>query len=174
VQQDYFIGFLDVFRISVIPLFYPVRVRFTLFMINHFFHIQISNFALNIDHHQLNAICMDITLNPIATITNKRDTPTDDFWGDTISEITLLPHIPEEAFKGIEDFSHLEIIYFFDQVDQNKIVLSGRPRGNSAWPEMGIFCQRKKDRPNHLGLCTVELIEHTGRSIKVKYLDAID
>jgi len=117
---------------------------------------------------------MDITLKPIATISNKRPNPTDDFWGDTISEITLLPHIPEEAFKGIEDFSHLEIIYYFNKVDQNKIVYSGKPRGNPAWPEMGIFCQRKKDRPNQLGLCTVELIEHTGRTIKVKYLDAID
>ena len=117
---------------------------------------------------------MDITLKPIATINNTRLTPTDDFWGDTISEITLLPHIPEEAFKGIEDFSHLEVIYYFDKVDQNKIVYSGRPRDNPAWPKMGIFCQRKKDRPNQLGLCTVELVEHKGRTIKVKYLDAID
>ena len=60
---------------------------------------------------------MQITLHPIATITNKRTTPTDDFWGDTISEITLLPHIPEDAFKGIETFSHLEVIYYFDKVD---------------------------------------------------------
>jgi tRNA-Thr(GGU) m(6)t(6)A37 methyltransferase TsaA len=117
---------------------------------------------------------MDITLKPIATVTNKRESPTDDFWGDTISEITLLPHIPETAFNRIEDFSHLEIIYFFDKVDVDKIVFSGRPRGNPSWPEMGIFCQRKKDRPNQLGLCTVELVEHSGRSIKVKYLDAID
>jgi tRNA (adenine37-N6)-methyltransferase len=117
---------------------------------------------------------MDITLKPIATITNKRETPTDDFWGDTISEITLLSHIPQTAFNRIEDFSHLEIIYFFDKVETDNIVFSGRPRGNPTWPEVGIFCQRKKDRPNQLGLCTVELVEHSGRSIKVKYLDAIN
>src|SRR5580704_5824524 len=117
---------------------------------------------------------MDIILTRIATVANKRNTPTDDFWGDTISEIILLPHIPEEAFEGIEDFSHLEIIYFFDKADESKIVFSGRPRGNPAWPETGIFCQRKKDRPNHLGLCTVELIGHAGRTIRVKFLDAIN
>jgi len=117
---------------------------------------------------------MQITLHPMATVTNKRPTPTDDFWCDTISVITLLPHIPEEAFKGIEAFSHLEIIYYFDKADPAKIVYSGNPRGNPAWPEMGIFAQRKKDRPNQLGLCTVELMGHTGRTIKVKYLDAID
>jgi tRNA-Thr(GGU) m(6)t(6)A37 methyltransferase TsaA len=117
---------------------------------------------------------MDIILQPIATVSNNRLTPTDDFWGDVISEITLLPHIPENAFIGIGQFSHLEILYYFDKVDKSKIVYSGHPRGNPDWPEMGIFCQRKKDRPNQLGLCTVELVEHTGRTIKVKYLDAIE
>ncbi len=64
------------------------------------------------------------------------------FGGDTISEIILRPHIPEEAFEGIEDFSHLEIIYFFDKADESKIVFSGRPEpgANLAWPETGIFC----------------------------------
>jgi tRNA-Thr(GGU) m(6)t(6)A37 methyltransferase TsaA len=117
---------------------------------------------------------MEIYVEPVAIVNNTRLTPTDDFWGDVISEITLLPHIPENAFIGIEQFSHLEILYYFDEVDQSKIVYSGHPRGNKDWPEMGIFCQRKKDRPNQLGLCTVELVEHTGRTIKVKYLDAIE
>lgn len=117
---------------------------------------------------------MNINLKPVAIVTNKRDSPTDDYWGDTISEITLQAHIPESAFNNIEEFSHLEIIYYFDQVNPEKILFSGHPRGNPSWPDMGIFGQRKKDRPNQLGLCTVELIEHTGRTIKVKYLDAID
>ena len=117
---------------------------------------------------------MDITLQPIATIHNKRTTATDDFWGDTISEITLLPHIPAEAFNNIEDFSQLEIIYYFDKAEESKVVFSGRPRGNPDYPDVGIFAQRKKDRPNHIGLCTVELIEHKGNTIKVKFLDAID
>ena len=117
---------------------------------------------------------MQIALEPIATVSNKRDTPTDDFWGDTISEITLLPHIPAAAFDNIELFSHLEIIYYFDKADDRQTVFSGRPRGNPAYPEMGIFAQRKKDRPNHIGLCTVQLLRHSGDTITVKYLDAID
>jgi tRNA (adenine37-N6)-methyltransferase len=117
---------------------------------------------------------MQISLHPIATVTNKRDAPTNDFWGDTFSEITLLPHIPEDAFMGIEEFSHLEIIFYFDKVNKEKIIFSGHPRGNPEWPVVGIFAQRKKDRPNQIGLCTVELIEHTGATIKVKYLDAIN
>jgi len=117
---------------------------------------------------------MHIHLQPIATVKNNRDKLIDDFWGDVISEITLLPPIPDQAFDRIEDFSHLEIIYYFDQVQESKIVYSGRPRGNPDWPETGIFAQRKKDRPNQIGLCTVELVERSGNTIKVKYLDAIN
>ncbi len=110
----------------------------------------------------------------MAIVKNSRTAATDDFWGSVISEIVLLDHIPTEAFENIELFSHLEVIYYFDRVDKAKIVYAGRPRGNPDYPVMGIFSQRKKDRPNQIGLCTVELIEHSGRSIKVKYLDAID
>jgi tRNA-Thr(GGU) m(6)t(6)A37 methyltransferase TsaA len=113
-------------------------------------------------------------IQPIATVKNSRKTPTDDHWENIIAEIELAEHIPTEAFDRLEDFSHLEIIYSFDQVKENDIVFAGHPRGNPAWPRVGIFGQRKKDRPNTIGLSTVELLAHNGRSITVKYLDAID
>ena len=117
---------------------------------------------------------MNILLKPLAFVSNKRPEATDDFWGEVISEISLADEIPTEAFDNIESFSHLEIIYYFDKVDPQAIVFSGRPRGNPAYTMMGIFAQRKKDRPNCIGLCTVELISHQGRSIMVRNLDAID
>jgi tRNA (adenine37-N6)-methyltransferase len=117
---------------------------------------------------------MEVKLKPIATVRNSRKTPVDDNWEEIISEIELAGHIPTEAFESISDFSHLEIIYYFDKVKQEDIVYSGRPRGNPAYPLVGIFGQRKKDRPNTIGLCTVELLEHNGRVLKVKFLDAID
>jgi len=100
--------------------------------------------------------------------------PIDDNWEEIIAEIELADDIPTEAFQNISDFSHLEIIYYFDKVDPPSIVFSGRPRGNPAYPITGIFGQRKKDRPNTIGLCTVELLAHNRRSLTVKYLDAID
>lgn len=117
---------------------------------------------------------MEISLKPIAKVKNSRTEPIDDHWEAVIAEIELANHIPTEAFENISDFSHLEIIYYFDKVKSQDIVFSGRPRGNPNYPVTGIFAQRKKDRPNTIGLCTVELLEHTGRTIKVKYLDAID
>jgi tRNA-Thr(GGU) m(6)t(6)A37 methyltransferase TsaA len=117
---------------------------------------------------------MNINLTSVATIKNSRLTPVDDYWKEIISEIELVEHIPVEAFEGILQFSHLEIIYSFDQVPVDTIVFSGRPRGNPDYPLTGIFAQRKKDRPNTIGLCTVELLDHKGRSITVRYLDAIN
>lgn len=111
---------------------------------------------------------------PIAFVKNSRTTPTDDNWANIVSEIRLAGHIPADALLHLTDFSHLDIIYFFDKVSDDKIVFSGRPRGNPNYPVTGIFAQRKKDRPNRLGLCTVELISIHERTLTVKRLDAID
>jgi tRNA-Thr(GGU) m(6)t(6)A37 methyltransferase TsaA len=115
-----------------------------------------------------------ISVEPIAFVKNTRTQVIDDQWNEIISEIVLADHIPTEAFNHISDFSHLEIIFFFDKVKPEDIVFSGRPRGNPDFPSVGIFAQRKKDRPNTIGLTTVELVTHNGRMIKVKSLDAIN
>ncbi len=117
---------------------------------------------------------MDIVLHPVAFIRNSRTDLSDDFWGTIISEIELAEGIPADAFNGIDAFSHLEIIFHFNQSDPSKIVFSGHPRGNTNWPHVGIFAQRKKDRPNALGLTIAEFIKREGNKIWVRNLDAID
>ncbi len=117
---------------------------------------------------------MEIKLLPVATVHNSRIAATDDFWGSVITEITLVPGIPEAAFSNIEMFSHVDVIYYFDKADDKDVAYYGRPRGNAAYPEMGIYAQRKKDRPNHIGLCTAELLAHNGSTIIVRGLDAIE
>jgi len=117
---------------------------------------------------------MQITLKPVAFVKNSRAVPTDDFWGSIISEIELADGVPTETLNSIETFSHLEIIYHFDKLKADEMVYAGHPRGNKSYPYTGIFAQRKKDRPNAIGLCTVELLSHNGRTITVKNLDAID
>ena len=87
---------------------------------------------------------MDILVEPIAFVRNSRRDPSDDFWGGVISEIELAAEIPEEAFSEIGLFSHLEIIYFFDRTDVAKLDFARRPRGNAAWPLMGIFAHISK------------------------------
>ncbi len=117
---------------------------------------------------------MNIVLQPIAFVKNTRTDLSDDYWGSIISEIELAVGIPAKAFNGIDEFSHLEIIFHFDKSDKSKAVFFGHPRGNTNWPEVGIYAQRKKDRPNAIGITMVELVKREDNKIWVKYLDAID
>jgi tRNA-Thr(GGU) m(6)t(6)A37 methyltransferase TsaA len=117
----------------------------------------------------------EMTLKSIGTVHNTRRGLDDDRWGNIVSEIKLDESLPAESLEGIETFSHAEIIFFFDQVaDQEEIPMSRHPRGNKDWPKVGIFAQRNKDRPNHLGLTIVSVVKREGRSLFVKGLDAVD
>ncbi len=112
-------------------------------------------------------------LEPIAFVRNNRKEPVDDNWKNVLSEIELIDEIPEECFAGIEEFSHLEIIYYFHKSDKT-LLGSEHPRENPDLPKVGVFAQRKKDRPNHLGSTIVNLINREGRILIVSHLDAID
>ncbi len=114
-----------------------------------------------------------IIMKPVGIVRNHRKGTEDDDWGLVESVIELSEHLSDEALEGIEDFSHLEIIYYFDQSVET-LTGSGHPRGNTSWPRVGIFAQRKKDRPNHIGTSMVRLIGRKGRKILVQRLDAID
>ena len=117
----------------------------------------------------------EFTVTPIAFVKNNRVEAIDDNWGSIISEIVLVDDIPDHALDGIDSFSHLEIIFVFDRVRKEDIVHgSSHPRGMENYPRVGIFAQRKKDRPNLIGSTIVELISREGRSVLVRRLDAID
>ncbi len=118
----------------------------------------------------------EIRLKPIGWVRTDRKHPEDDFWGGTLSFIDLDPkQFNTEALMGLEAFSHLEIIYYFHQVEPSKIQTSARhPRNNPLWPRVGIFSQRAKGRPNRLGLSRCVLLEKTGLTLKVQNLDALD
>jgi len=116
-----------------------------------------------------------ITLSPIAIVKNNRKVIEDDNWGKSISVIELLDPLTEEALDGIEAFSHAEIIFFFDQVAESSIEYGSRhPRNNPDWPRVGILAQRGKNRPNRLGASIVRILGHSGRTLTVEGLDALD
>jgi tRNA-Thr(GGU) m(6)t(6)A37 methyltransferase TsaA len=115
----------------------------------------------------------EITLTPIAFVRNNRKDLSDDNWGEIDSDIGLAENLPAECFDSIESFSHLEIIFHLDK-STKQVFGSEHPRENHNWPKVGIFAQRKKDRPNHIGLTTVKLLKKEGRTLTVSNLDAID
>jgi len=99
----------------------------------------------------------------------------DDDWGEVEATISLLPPFEPESLAGLTEFSHLEVLYLFHEVDSASVCNGARhPRGRPDWPLVGIFAQRAKDRPNRLGLTTAELIGVEGTSIRLRGLDALD
>lgn len=119
---------------------------------------------------------MTIEMTPIGRVEGGRDVPEDDDWGESRARVVLDPaRFDDEALMGLETFSHAEIVYVFDKVTDDQIVSGARhPRGNKAWPRVGIFAQRGKNRPNRIGVTICEVVAVKGRTLEVRGLDAID
>ena len=116
-----------------------------------------------------------IALEPIGYVRSRRTDLRDDGWGDVTARIELTEQLGPECLEGLEDFSHAEVIFHFDRVPESAIARGMRhPRGNAAWPRVGIFAQRGKDRPNRLGTTIVEIKGREGRVLTVVGLDAVE
>ncbi|MCU1398702.1 MAG: tRNA ((37)-N6)-methyltransferase TrmO [Acidimicrobiales bacterium] len=114
-------------------------------------------------------------VHAVGTVTSTRDEAIDDNWGSVQATITLLDPYGPESLLGLAEFSHIEVLYVFDRVDPLTVNRGARvPRNNPAWPSVGIFAQRAKNRPNRLGLATCEVVSVEGSTIVVRGLDAID
>lgn len=86
-----------------------------------------------------------------------------------ISDIEVFPQY-EEGLRGIEGYSHLIVLYWFDRARRDKL-LAKPPHTDE---ELGVFATRSPNRPNPIGFCVVDLIERNGRNLKVSGLDALD
>jgi tRNA-Thr(GGU) m(6)t(6)A37 methyltransferase TsaA len=115
------------------------------------------------------------TITPVAWVGSTRVEPSDDNWDAEAATITLDDALPEESLTGLDEFSHLEVLFYFHKADPDKVEPGLRhPRNNPDWPKVGVFARRGKNRPNHLGLSVVKLIKREGRTLHVEGLDAID
>ena len=100
--------------------------------------------------------------------------PIDENWAQVIAEIQLID-VLAPGLTGIEQFSHLVIVFFMHRYTFGPAAdLVRRPQERVDMPEVGIFAQRAKHRPNPIGITAVELIEVRGPVLVVKGLDAID
>jgi tRNA-Thr(GGU) m(6)t(6)A37 methyltransferase TsaA len=118
----------------------------------------------------------EYTVRPIGHVSSARSARIDDDWGSVESVIRLdESRFTPDSVAGLEEFSHVVVIFLFDQFDEATVTLGARhPRGNEAWPKVGIFAQRASSRPNRLGVTTCELIGVDGLDVRVRGLDAID
>lgn len=112
-------------------------------------------------------------LSTIAIVTNDRDTLEDDSWGGVVSEITLVGDLSADLLKGLDTFSHVEILFYFHLLPEGRTDPPTRsPRNNPKWPELGLLAQRSAHHPNPLGMTTVRLLQVSERTITVQGLDA--
>lgn len=65
----------------------------------------------------------------------------------------------EDALRGIEDFSHLWLIWQFSQAVREGWSPTVRPPRLGGNTRMGVFATRSPFRPNSLGLSCVRLLE---------------
>ncbi len=116
------------------------------------------------------------SLTPIGVVRSSRDAAIDDDWDAVTAVIELdAAQLDADATQGLEAFSHIEVVFLFDQVAPDKVCRGSRhPRGNTAWPRVGILAQRAKDRPNRIGLTTCRVLRVDGLHIEVAGLDAIE
>ena len=64
----------------------------------------------------------------------------------------------KEALRGIEDFSHLWLIWNFSKAERDEWSPTVRPPRLGGNKRMGVFATRAPYRPNPIGLSSVKLI----------------
>lgn len=117
---------------------------------------------------------MKIEIEPIGYVRNEVNERKDVAWGEDTSSIVLESEYIS-GLKGLEDFSHVIIIYHLDKAQYDKTKhLQRRPQNREDMPLVGIFSQRGKDRPNRIGMTSVEVVSVTEDTLVVRGLDAID
>jgi len=113
-------------------------------------------------------------MRPIGFVKSPVTEQTDENWGEVVSEI-VLDEIYARGLQGLTQFSHVLVVFFMHQAKFNPASdLVRRPQGRADMPELGIFAQRAKHRPNPIGITAVPLINIDGNVLKIKGLDAID
>ncbi|WP_433064666.1 SAM-dependent methyltransferase [Dactylosporangium sp. CS-033363] len=114
-------------------------------------------------------------ITPIGTVHNDRtDIQHTDNWGAVRSTIVVDERFGDACLQGLEDFSHVEVLFVFDRFEDAGDYREPRPyRGRQDLPPVGIFAGRGPRRPNRIGVtcCAIESVQ--GRSLTVLGLDAV-
>jgi tRNA (adenine37-N6)-methyltransferase len=115
----------------------------------------------------------NLTLRPIGVVEGGREEIYEDGWGGVRSRIVLDPEVVgPDATVGLEEFSHLEVVYAFHQATRVRVG-TAHPRGNPRWPQVGILADHSPMRPNHLGISRCALLSVDEWSLQVSGLDAL-
>ena len=82
----------------------------------------------------------------------------------------------EEAFRGIEGFSHIWVLWKFSEAEREEWSPTVRPPRLGGNKRVGVFATRSPFRPNNIGLSCVKLenIDYDCPDAPVLYVSGID
>ena len=93
---------------------------------------------------------------------------------NNVCDLVIYPQW-EELLDGIEDFSHVLVLYWPHLIDPERRNLKKvHPMGLKDLPLQGIFATCSPARPNPVLVSAVPLIERKGNILKVKGFEAVD
>lgn len=113
-------------------------------------------------------------ITPIGTVLNNRtDVQHTDNGGAVRSTTTTDERFGETCLQGLEGYSHVEVLFIFDQFPKDDDYRGPRPyRSRSGLPPGGVFAGRGPRRPNHIGVTSCAVRSVHGRELTVMGLDA--
>jgi len=88
--------------------------------------------------------------------------------------IVFSEEVPAGACRGLEEFSHVWIVFLFDQVEEKETRWFVRPPRLGGNEKKGVFATRSPFRPNRIGLSLVALEGIFDDSLEVSGLDLVD
>lgn len=92
---------------------------------------------------------------------------------EVLAKIVIRPEL-EEALEGIDDFSHMIVIYWTHRVSGTQVPLKVHPRRDPKLSLRGVLSTRSPIRPNCIGLTVVKLEKRKNNVLEVKGLDAFN
>lgn len=141
--------------------------------------LQVYSIIFNCFHE--NMTDLSLTLQPVARIhtpyKEKFSVPRQpDLVQDGVGVLELLPPYNQpETVRGLEQFSHLWLIFQFNHIEIGKWHPTVRPPRLGGNQRVGVFASRATHRPNPLGLSKVALreIEYINGKVLL-HLGAVD
>ena len=118
-------------------------------------------------------------LKPIAYIENdykeKFGIPRQSGLVSLISTVKFLPEFADpNALRGLDDFSHIWLIWEFSAIENHTFSPTVRPPRLGGNARKGVFATRSPFRPNPLGLSVVKLEEIGHGDITISGADLMD
>lgn len=111
-----------------------------------------------------------IKINPIGFV-KRKSREENDKDRSLISKIIINKNLTS-ALDGIDEFSHIYIIFWMDEIKDNNYL--HHPGNMHDSGPIGIFATRAPIHPNPIGLTLTELVKRKDNVLWVKGLDALD